>query len=450
MKTTSQSHLLGTSGSGCDARAGRGNRNLRSQRGAALLAALCFASVLTIALGSYITLCYRTLEMSTRSLQGTQAVELAEVGMEDALWALNNNDWSDWTIVGTTATKSLSGFSYGNGVTGTVGMTITSYDGSAGTRTVTVSGTTTKDGGATVTRTLTSTSDKAPLFVNAVAATTGRVVFRSGGTVDSYDSTLGTYASQTPTYSAIVASNSTSTSSATVQMTNVQIKGYVATLSTGPSYSSGARLLGPTTPVATKIDSNQISTSPYQPLFEELSPSGASSVLPTGTATIGTAGGATEYYHSTGINLTGSQTLTIDGPVVITVTGDLYISNSARIRITTNGSLEVHLEGDLAINGNGIRNDTLLPKKLAIIGTLIEYETLGMATNEPFYGVIYSPLASITISNSQAIYGSIVAKAVTFRASPAFHYDLSLRDTVFDGIDTPYAISDWREVTASE
>jgi len=64
--------------------------------------------------------------------------------------------------------------------------------------------------------------------------------------------------------------------------------------------------------------------------------------------------------------------------------------------------------------------------------------------------VIYSPLASITISNNQAIYGAIVAKAVTFTRSPAFHYDLSLRETVFDGIDTPYAISDWREVTASE
>lgn len=220
-------------------------------------------SVLTIALGSYITLCYRTLEMSTRSLQGTQAVELAEVGMEDALWALNNNDWSDWTIVGTTATKSLAGFSYGNGVTGTVGMTITSYDDNAGTRIVTVSGTTTKNSGATVTRTLTSTSGKAPLFVNAIAATTGRVRFKSGGTVDSYDSTLGTHASQTPTYSAIVASSSTSTGSATVQLTNAQIKGYVAALSTGPSYSTSARLLGPTTTVTTKIDSNQIGTSPY-------------------------------------------------------------------------------------------------------------------------------------------------------------------------------------------
>src|SRR4051794_28397532 len=74
----------------------------KSDRGAALLAALCFATILAISLSSYMTLCYRTLSLSTRSAQGTRAIELAENGLEDALWALNENDWSGWTISGTT------------------------------------------------------------------------------------------------------------------------------------------------------------------------------------------------------------------------------------------------------------------------------------------------------------------------------------------------------------
>jgi hypothetical protein len=422
-------------------------RSLVSQRGSALLASLCFAVVLTIALGSYITVCYRTLEMSSRSMQATQSLELAEVGMEDVLWALNNNDWSNWTITGTTATRSLTGFSYANNVSGRVDLTITSYDGSAGTRTVTVTGTTESASGTTVRRTLTGTSAHAPLFVNAVAGTTGRVKFKSAGTVDSYDSSLGDYTAQTPTYSAIISSGSTSVSSATVQLTNAQIKGYVSTLSTGPSYSGSAKVIGPTTPAGTKIDSNQLSTSPYQPAFDELAPTGSSTLLPTGTATVGTAGGSTELYHTADLTLNGNQTLTIAGPVVITVTGNLEISNNAKIQIATTGSLEIHLAGDLAINGNGIQNDTKLPRNLAIIGTVAENDTLGMATNTAFHGVIYTPLASLTVSNSQAIYGSIVAKAVTFNASPSIHYDLSLRQAVFSGIETPYAISDWRETT---
>ena len=88
--------------------------------GAALLAALCFSTILAISLASYLTLCYRTLELSSRSMQNTQAVELAETGMEEAIWALNKNDWSLWTIAGTTATRTITGFTFDNHVTGSV------------------------------------------------------------------------------------------------------------------------------------------------------------------------------------------------------------------------------------------------------------------------------------------------------------------------------------------
>jgi len=419
------------------------------QNGAALLAALCFATVLAIALTSYLTLCYRSLSLSSRSAHGTHSIELAETGMEDALWALNKNDWSTWSITDTTATKTISGFTYDNGATGSVALTITNYDGVAGPRTVTANGTTTLPDGTTISRTLTSSSAPAALFSNAVAGTTGKVKFRSAGTVDSYDSTLGDYSTQTPTYSAIISSGSTSVSSATVQLTNAQIKGFVATLSTGPSYSSSARLIGPTTPGTTKIDSSRISTSPYQPIFDELAPSGTGSVLPGGTTTIGTPGATSPaLYTATDVLLGSSDVLTVDGPVTLVITGNLYVSSSAKIHITPNGSLEIHLAGDLAIDGNGIQNDTSLAKNLIIIATADNlYNSLEMGTNTAFYGVLYTPHNSLTISNSQAIYGAIVAKSVTFNASPAIHYDLALRNVTFRGIETPFGVGNWREST---
>lgn len=424
--------------------------NSGARRGSAMLSAMCFTIVLMIAIGGYITVCYRSLEMSNRSLQSTRGIELAEIGMEEALWALNKNDWSTWTIAGTTATKSMTGFSYDNGVTGSVALTVTNFSGTTGSRTVTVTGTTTLADGTQISRTVTSTSSRAPLFVNAVAATTSRVRFRSGGTVDSYDSRLGDYSVQTPTFSAIISSSSTSTSSATVQLTNAQIKGYVATLSTGPSYSTSARLIGPTTPGTTKIDSSRISTSPYQPVFSEIVPS-ASTILPSGTASVGSASDTTPaLYYASEISLNGNQTLTINGPVTIVVAGNFSISNSARIRIATTGSLTLHVDGDISIGGNGIENLTKLPKNLAIFSTTNPYDSFTMATNQTFYGVIYTPVSSFTISNSQTIYGAIVAKQVTFSASPVIHYDVALRDEVFSGLDTPFAISGWRETTDAE
>src|SRR5207248_2399250 len=104
---------------------------------------------------------------------------------------------------------------------------------------------------------------------------------------------------QTPGYSAILASGSTSTSSATVQLTNAQVKGYATTLyASGPSYSSSATLKGPSTSGSTKIDTTRVGSSPYQPLFDENAPTGTSTVLPTGTATIGTAGATSSTLYT--------------------------------------------------------------------------------------------------------------------------------------------------------
>ncbi len=434
-----------------------------SQRGVALLAAMCFSLVLVIALGSYITVCYRSLQMSTRNMNSSHSVELAETGMEEALWALNKATWTGWAIDSTTATKTLTGFDYDNGATGSASLTVTNYDGSlAGvSRTVTVTGTTTLGDGTTNSRTLSSTSAQAPLFVNAVAgasSSSGRVRFRSGGTVDSYDSSTDPNAT-TLGYSAIVASNYVTTSTAPVQMLNIQIRGYVATPSTSiaPSFSTSAKLIGSAAavsaayqaPTNASVDIRRFSTSPYQPLFDQVTPTGTATVLPSGTSTIGTAGAASPtLYSSTGVALSGSQTLTIDGPVVLNITGDLSISSSAKIVITTNGSLEIHLSGDLALGGSGIQNLTKLPKNLLIAAKADNYyDALAFSTTTAFHGVIYTPNNSITFSGNSLIYGAIVSKSVTFNNSPTIHYDMDLRNVVFRGIDTPYAVSDWHEVS---
>ena len=427
----------------------RGSIGKRKERGAALLASLCFSAVLALALGSYITVCYRTLSLSSRTLEGTRSVELAEMGMEDALWALNRNDWDGWTITGTTASKTISGLAFDGGSTGSISLSIVNYDGSTGTRTVTVTGSTVQSDGSVISRTLTSNSAKAALFVNAVAATTGRVRFRSAGSADSYDSTLGTYESQTPGFSAVLSSGSTSKTTAPVEVSRAAIKGYVATLGTAASFGNSASLVGPTTPGATKVDTARISSSPYQPIFEEDIPTGAGTLLPSGNATIGTAGATSPtLYYGGDLTLNGSQTLTVNGPVVIVLSGDLSISSSAKIRITTNGSLRMHVGGDITIGGAGIQNDTKLPKKLFLVSTTNPYDSFAISSSTAFYGVIYTPVSSFTISSSLAFYGAIVAKAVTFSASPAFHYDVSLRNEVFDGLITPFSVSNIRETTA--
>jgi hypothetical protein len=175
-------------------------------------------------------------------------------------------------------------------------------------------------------------------------------------------------------------------------------------------------------------------------------------LLPSGTATIGNPGGVTpEVYSATNVSLTGSQELTIDGPVTLVISGNLTIANTAKIRITSTGSLDIHLGGDLSLKGNGIQNDTKLPRKLILQAKADNiYDSLEMTTTQPFYGVIYTPYNALVVGSAQTIYGSIVAKSVTFNVSPTIHYDVDLRDSVrgvFEGIITPYAVSGWRETS---
>ncbi len=424
----------------------------RHRRGSAMLAALCFASVLALALASYLTLCLRSAQLSTRNLNFQHGIELAEIGLEETLWAMNKNNWSSWSISVKTAKKTLSGFTYDNGATGTAAMTVTNYDGTTGIPTVTVTGTTTLANGTSTNRVVTSTLGYAPLFVNALAGVSDRVKLTSANTsciIDSYDSSLGLYSAQTPTYAAVVMSGSTSTSSATVQFNNAQIKGYVTTLSTGPSYSTSGTLRGPSTPLTTKIDASRITTSPYQPLFSENAPTGAATVLPTGSFTI-KPGGAYPggLYTSTGVNI-WTDTITIQDHVVLVISGDLTINWFAKIWVKAGGSLEIHVAGNLSLDGNGIQNDTYLPQNLIIIATSNNpYTGFDMTTNTPFYGVIYTPNGSLTIGNSQTIYGSLVAQSITFSTTaPIVHYDVNLRKVAFSGISTPYTILNWSQVS---
>lgn len=433
------------------------NRFRRSRdRGSVLLSALCIAAVLAVAVTSYLAVCQRTLELSTRSLQSAHSITLAESGIEEALWSLNKNEWSGWTIVGKQATKTVGGFDFGSGLTGSIVLSVANYDGTTGTRTLTVTGTTTRPDGTAVSRTLTSTATRAPLFVNALAATTGAVRFSAATTatlIDSYDSSLGPYASQTPGFSAIISAGSTATTSATVQLTNAQIRGYVATVATGPSYSIGATVKGPNSSLFTRIDSSRISTSPYQPIFDITPATGTGTSLSSDSnLTLGTPGAsAPSIYYASSIDLRGNTSITIDGPVRLVVSGNFWIGRegggSPQITVTENGSVEIFVGGDVSIRGNGISNATLAPERLAIFSTNTSNSS-DMNTSTPFFGVLYVPAGDFTVSSSNTLHGAIVVRNLTFTgSSPVVHYDLKLRQAVFPGIDTPFAISDWREVS---
>ena len=59
------------------------------QRGSALIVALIFAAIIAISLTSYMRLTTNALKNSDRSFYSIAALNLAEIGLEEAVTALN-------------------------------------------------------------------------------------------------------------------------------------------------------------------------------------------------------------------------------------------------------------------------------------------------------------------------------------------------------------------------
>ena len=444
------------------------------KRGSALLATLCFATVLILSLSSYIAVCYRSLYLSNRDMQSSRSIQLAEAGMEEALWALTNNTWTGWTL-GTvagvpTATKTLSTFSFENGATGQYALTVSNYNlttasftsASTPALTLTSAGTINLADGTSVTRTLQSNAMPSPLFTNAIGLS-GALTFNSTATstIDSYNShpapsyALTTYTTTNPA-SLTTGNSSAVVSSATAYLQNVNVYGYAATNgSSGLTYASSASIVGPSTPTGTTVDPSRLSTNNYQPTLTPVGPSGGStlydpvthSTMLTNTIAggIGTPGATSPtVYRLDYINLAGSTNLTINGPVVLVVNYWVETSASAQIHITSTGSLQIQInEGNgygLYLQGGGIVNDTLDPQKLTVqIGSSASAASASVFnTAQPFYGAIYLPNDTVSVSNNLSQYGALVAKNVTFNAgsSGAIHYDTSLQSIGFSGFSS--------------
>lgn len=460
----------------------------RRRRGSITLVALCMTTVLGIALGSYLALCLRSTQFSTRQLHLEKARELAQTGLEEALWALNQNTWNAsgpdgstaWTINDPTRTVSLS-YALASGGSGSVTLTITNFTATTPRwPTVTSAATLTLPSGETFSKTLQATTGPLPVFAHAVASSESYVKFDAGGTVDSWNSdpdnnpatpavSYSFTSGVAGNYAAVVAGKDDGTYG--VLLTNAEVRGYVATSGQPISYSTSGpsgKVLGPTTASGVDVDPSRIGKSAFiagAPVISVSTPSTSSStsldLLSTLLSVVGqlltlkvngdlVVSSSSETYLPV---LNPYPSLVIKRPVKLVVTGDLKITDTGRIRITSTGSLELFVAGDITIEGDGFDNETSDPGKLAIYSTSSSTtDTITLNTSQDFHGVIYSENKPIVIGKNLIIYGALLSRNyIRFAATSSFtatapllHYDTALRLMQFSGINTPYVT---RQVT---
>jgi hypothetical protein len=453
------------------------------RRGSSALLALSLTTALGVAVGSYLALMSHGQQLGIRQFQNERAGELAQVGLEEALWALNLDNWTGsgptggtaWTTTGTTRSVTLDYGSLAHGATGQVSLVVANYASTGPTwPTVTSTATLTLNDGRIITRTLQATTQPAPLFGNAIASAEAGVSFGAGGTVDSWNSdpdnnpataavAYSFTAGNAANYDAVIAGKDDGTYG--VVLTQAQVRGYVATFGQPASYSiSGSppgRILGPATTSGVDIDPARLGRTafvPISPVFAVSLPatSGATyggligNVLSLVSALLGASPTVDTYKINGDLSILGipllSPSMTVDRPLKLIVTGDLTISGAGKITITNSGSLEIFVAGDSTIGGGGIVNQNVEPAKCAIYCTNTSTsDALQYTSTANFNGVVYCENKPIDISSNATFYGALLSrKQIRFTGgatAPVFHYDTALRTTRFEGIKTPYVIS---------
>jgi hypothetical protein len=453
------------------------------RRAAAALVALTLTAALGVAVGSYLALITHGYRSGTRQFLNDRANELTQTGLEEALWALNQNNWASsgpgsntpWTSSGTTRSVTLDYGSLGNGATGQVVLAIDNYAATGPTwPTVRVTVVVTQSDGRKITRTLQADTNPAPLFGNAIASAEAGVAFEAGGTVDSWNSDpdnnpataavpYSFTAGNAANYAAVVAGRDDGSHG--VVLTQAQIRGYVATFGEPVDFSvSGSppgRVLGPASASTVTVDSARLGRSafvPIAPVFAVTLPatSGASyggllgNVLALVSALLSAPSSVEVYKVNGNLTIMGipllSPNLTVDRPLKLIVDGDLTISGAGKITITTNGSLEIFVAGDCTIGGNGIDNQNVQPARCAVYATSTSTtNSLQYMSSASFRGVIYAENKPIDIQQNATFYGALLSRRqirfTTGATAPVFHYDTALRTTRFSGIKTPYIIS---------
>jgi hypothetical protein len=442
----------------------------RPSRGSAIITVLVLAAVTAVIASSFMFRSAQEARLAGRSLMLSAALNLAEAGIEEGLFAANSTaaftTANGWTLVsGSTADyqKTItSGFNFQQ-ATGSVYVRVDNTD--TLTPVVIAAGKITIPNQPPIVKQIRVGGTKRRLWTNGMISR-GTLTFSGSTVIDSYDSSVGPYHSATNRTDQVTVASASTAVDPVVVGSNASIYGYVATTGAEPVVGPGGRIYGATTPEGTSVDASRLRYD-FTSNFPDVTPptSFSTGVLPTtlGNVTssvtlprigdVPTASGR-YVYRVTSVNLTGTDAISIKGPVDIVVTGGFSISGTATLSVggtdSVDPSINLYCAGAVELGGNGMANQTANPAKATIWGTAASPSTqsINVSGNGSYTGTIYAPNGTVTLSGSGDTSGAVIGGTITVSGSGRFHYDTDL-GSVEASLDTSYRLSSWSELTGT-
>lgn len=465
-----------------------------------LLVAMIFASIIGIMLVSYIQLARTAQALSNRSVYSNGAINLAERGLEEAMYSVNQSianasySWAGdgWTESGSNASRKWTGVALSQNTTAEYRVYVYNFAGISAPKIVSRALVTLGSGSsAPIEKWVEITLAKTSKFSNGLVAKNSIVFNGNNIAIDSWNSDPNGNGSVIHPYSAAYRNDngtagSISVSTSAINVNQADVWGYVATGGSDPTSSVGnnGSVLGSDsvndgTWTKSTVDPDRVSTQ-FSATFDAVSApttykNSSTTVSYTTLSTINsttslprvgdTAGPDGYYYYSSSqISLGAHDTLTVTGHVVLvlTDTSNSITMNSASsaISIGTAGMLEAYGAGDVSLSGQGIANgvDTDLDGTISDseAGQPVQFQFYGTKTSgtqsidltggPAFRGTIYAPQGDVKLAGGVVTAGSIVANNITMDGGATFHYDESL---ALLGGASPFRVSKWKELTSA-
>ena len=449
------------------------------QRGSVLITVLILAAIVAISLTSYLSLTTTAARLSNRTYLGNVCMNLAETGLEQAVWSFNQDTsgittaWDGWTIDGTNATRKWKEYSYGANTTGEVRVFIRNYKPAGSVQPVVLSESFVYPAsGAPIKRMVQVILRRRTLFALGLVAKETIKFSGTNATVDSWNSdpdddpTTGAIAYDSSVRNPNGSAGSMAVSIGSLGVGNADIFGYASIGTsdmTGLNVGPQGKVTDDFSAASGTVDYSRVTTDFSINLEEPVAPTGSieNTILPIDNTT--TLPGAFDlkasdgkyYYNVPGISLNNRSLNFSGGDVVVKIISGYDISiggGSGAVNVSTGASAAIYCAGDIKIAGNGIMNGGTTtataqpPINFQIWGTAPagSDQDIQIAGNGVLSGVVYAPNADITINGNGDVMGSVVGDTINVTGNASFHYDESLANF---GANNPFGITRWVEIT---
>lgn len=404
------------------------------ERGGMLITAMLFAIGIALVLGTYLNLSRTALKVAHRAFFANDAANLAEAGVEEALYCFNQMSagaaaataWSGWTFSSANAMRTLPTFNRNQNAIAVVKVYVKGYDGSDAAPYIVAQAVVTPfDGGQPVIRTVhlslrrhNGTAGKGLVVLN------GAFTLTSPAYADSYVSNPAS--SPTGPWSAYPAAGARSNNDTVVLAGAVTIgTGQVK----GDLYLGSGVAAPPASKVTGTIFTNYSATYPFPAYPTAAGVSQSYSLGATIPSTLPRAGDLPaadgRYYYFTTASVR-KFTVSASTNVTIVGTSGMAVSSSNPVTLPTTSTLHVYVTGVFSISGTSL-NAAGYAGALRIYSSTASACSIG--NNSQVVAMIHLPNATLAASGAtltNTVSGQIIAKSITATGGHEFHYDESL------------------------